>query len=231
VKVDPRPVEVLPFRFDPEQFLRQAGTAIWAERERDRGKSVLEYKGVSAHRISLDLFFTALRPTAIQSAARDVEAEVERLHRFALPVVPNDPASEPPKLQIRYGHGQQLRWVIDAVRWNRDDRSPTTGRRVQSQVTVDLVEHTAAKLALSPVEQAQQIPPPQARPGGVEGGVGSANPGATRVYVVRTGDTLTGICARELGSASRLQEVLALNPQIRDPDRIFPGDEIVLPAH
>lgn len=49
----------------------------------------------------------------------------------------------------------------------------------------------------------------------------------TRAHVVARGDTL-GAIAR--GAGLSMAEVLAANPQIRNPDRIFPGDQITLPA-
>ena len=46
-------------------------------------------------------------------------------------------------------------------------------------------------------------------------------------YTVRSGDTLSGIAARQGVSLSAL---LAANPQIADPNRIFPGQVIHLPG-
>jgi spore coat assembly protein SafA len=46
-------------------------------------------------------------------------------------------------------------------------------------------------------------------------------------YVVRRGDTLWGISQRHHVS---LGAVIASNPQIRDPNRIYPGQRIALPA-
>lgn len=54
------------------------------------------------------------------------------------------------------------------------------------------------------------------------------------VYVVQKGDNLSTIIRRKLGkssaqSASVRRKVMRLNPQIRDPDRIYPGQRIALP--
>lgn len=242
VKVDPPPLEVLPFRYNPEQFLRQMGTAIWQERQVDRGKSVLEYRGVSAHRISLDLFYDAIRPGFGSSPApthyiaggthpRDVERELATLHRLALPWVQGDPTAEPPKIQVRYGHGQQIRWVIADLVWNSEVRN-TLGRRAQASVTVELLEYNSARPALSPVEAAQTgvyTRPTDPVPDGLPGP--ATRPGATRTYTVRAGDTLSGIAARELGSAGRFMEVYTLNsPPLTSPDLITVGQVLTLPA-
>ncbi|NPV04787.1 MAG: LysM peptidoglycan-binding domain-containing protein [Syntrophaceae bacterium] len=54
------------------------------------------------------------------------------------------------------------------------------------------------------------------------------------VYVVQKGDSLSRIIRRKLGrqaagSASVRRQVMKLNPQIRNPDRIYPGQRIALP--
>ena len=48
-------------------------------------------------------------------------------------------------------------------------------------------------------------------------------------YVVKKGDALAAIAARELGSAGRLADVLALNPEL-EPSRMKVGTRIWLPA-
>jgi nucleoid-associated protein YgaU len=52
-----------------------------------------------------------------------------------------------------------------------------------------------------------------------------------RIYVVRRGDTLSGIAKRELGDASRWPEIFERNRDvISDPDRIFPDQVLILPT-
>jgi nucleoid-associated protein YgaU len=51
-----------------------------------------------------------------------------------------------------------------------------------------------------------------------------------RLYTVRSGDSLSGIAQQQLGEASRWPEIFDLNREvITDPDRIFPGQVLVLP--
>ena len=63
----------------------------------------------------------------------------------------------------------------------------------------------------------------------VDGGTGSAGTGAESTagsavrHTVRRGETLWGI-AREYGVG--LTEVIALNPQIKNPNLIYPGEEV-----
>ena len=51
------------------------------------------------------------------------------------------------------------------------------------------------------------------------------------LYTVRRGDTLSKIAERELGNANRWREIFELNRDvIDDPDKIFPGQVLVLPS-
>ena len=43
----------------------------------------------------------------------------------------------------------------------------------------------------------------------------------TREYVVKDTDTLSSIALRELGDPRRVNEIMALNPEITDPNRIY----------
>jgi len=60
---------------------------------------------------------------------------------------------------------------------------------------------------------------------GTAAGEGSKDP-----YIVRSGDTLSGIAGKLLGDMKRWPDLLEANPQITDPQVIFPGDTIVLPG-
>ena len=56
-------------------------------------------------------------------------------------------------------------------------------------------------------------------------------PGDTRSYTVQAGDTLSDIAQRHFGRASRWHAIFEANrDQIDDPDRIFPGQVLRIPA-
>ena len=63
----------------------------------------------------------------------------------------------------------------------------------------------------------------------VAGGGGSGGAGASQVrqepvyYTVRKGDTLWAIAK---GRGMALSDLIALNPQIRNPNRIYPGEKV-----
>lgn len=48
-------------------------------------------------------------------------------------------------------------------------------------------------------------------------------------YVVRHGDTLSGIAGRVFGDVTRWREILKVNPQVTNANRIYPGDTLQLP--
>ena len=51
-------------------------------------------------------------------------------------------------------------------------------------------------------------------------------------YVVRSGDTLSGIAHQTLGQSSRFHEIFAANRDVlSSPDDLKPGLELVIPSH
>jgi nucleoid-associated protein YgaU len=59
--------------------------------------------------------------------------------------------------------------------------------------------------------------------------IGRAPKSATHAYTVQTGDTLSAIAQRELGSAKRWQEILAANPGL-DPAKLRVGKSLQIPG-
>jgi hypothetical protein len=53
-------------------------------------------------------------------------------------------------------------------------------------------------------------------------------PVGARYYVVRKGDTLSGIAARFLGHRSLWRQIHRLNPYVTNPHLIFPGDPLII---
>jgi nucleoid-associated protein YgaU len=52
-----------------------------------------------------------------------------------------------------------------------------------------------------------------------------------RYYEVQSGDTLSGIAAEVYGDASKYPQIFEANrPMLKDPDEIYPGQKLVIPA-
>lgn len=81
----------------------------------------------------------------------------------------------------------------------------------------------AAKPAAAPAAAPKQA----AKPAAAVAAAPKAKGG--RTYVVKNGDTLAKIAARECGSSKAASQIASLNPGI-NPDRIKVGDKLVLPA-
>lgn len=81
----------------------------------------------------------------------------------------------------------------------------------------------AAKPAAAPAAAPKQA----AKPAAAVAAAPKAKGG--RTYVVKSGDTLARIAARECGSSKAASQIASLNPGI-NPDRIKVGDKLVLPA-
>lgn len=81
----------------------------------------------------------------------------------------------------------------------------------------------AAKPATAPAAAPKQA----AKPAAAVAAAPKAKGG--RTYVVKSGDTLAKIAARECGSSKAASQIASLNPGI-NPDRIKVGDKLVLPA-
>ena len=62
--------------------------------------------------------------------------------------------------------------------------------------------------------------------GGSAGGAPQSTPSYSGTYVVRKGDTLWGIAGR-YGVA--LTDLISANPQIKNPNLIYPGETVVIP--
>lgn len=51
-----------------------------------------------------------------------------------------------------------------------------------------------------------------------------------RMYTVQSGDTLSGISRKMYGSSNKYMKIFEANtPLLEDPDKIFPGQELVIP--
>lgn len=84
------------------------------------------------------------------------------------------------------------------------------------------------------VSSTEQAAPPKPDFSNVQGGVSSTEEvlgGSSRTYTIEKGDTLSGIAQRFYGKAKYWRQIHEANRDtIDNPDRVFPGQTITLPA-
>lgn len=119
---------------------------------------------------------------------------------------------------------------FDRHRQPKDTGSPQDITRA----TVDLqfTELSDPLLRITPVAKAAAPKPPTTtgRPAPKPSTAPAARPPApvTTTYIVKRGDTLSGIAGRLLGDTSRYREIATLNG-ITNPNRIYPGQVFRIP--
>jgi nucleoid-associated protein YgaU len=67
----------------------------------------------------------------------------------------------------------------------------------------------------------------------VQGGASSTAPAAKayEVYVVKSGDSLSKIAKQHYGNASEWKRIFEANTDVlKDPNKIFPGQKLKIPA-
>jgi nucleoid-associated protein YgaU len=83
----------------------------------------------------------------------------------------------------------------------------------------DWQKDVKADIRVKPGAQSQAIPQP------------TPAKASMKTYTVKSGDTLSEIAKRELGSANKYMEIFDANrDQLSDPDKIKPGQVLKIPA-
>jgi nucleoid-associated protein YgaU len=113
---------------------------------------------------------------------------------------------------------QQMGFKVDDLSLRVDGDRATLGGKVDSQEqrekVVLLVGNTEG---IGSVDDRLQVSRPE--------------PEAT-FYEVKSGDTLSKIAKQQYGDANRYHEIFEANrPMLKDPDEIFPGQKLRIPAH
>lgn len=125
-----------------------------------------------------------------------------------------------------------LHWNINAIvtSTSADDeiRRNVDGHRVRATLDVTLQQYVPGDIVLHSTRSSKRSVSKVVR-GRHRSGSTKSSSSSTRVYTVKSGDTLSKIAARELGSSSKWNEISSLN-SIRDPNRIYPGQRLKIPA-
>lgn len=202
----------LRFRLNPEQVTESGGVGGWGRRQRPLRRPALEWEGIPEQTLSFTLLLDGWPD-------RSVEQDIRALRRMGRPRSRGRP---PPELELEYGNmGRGATWVIDNLSWGDELRNRQL-QRVRQEVTVSLVRYVEADITLTPTQRHKE------RKGKRGGGGGKKGADRNRVYVVKRGDTLSAVAARQLGRANRWPEIAELN-SLRDPNRLRVGQRLRMP--
>lgn len=211
------PGTTLHFALDPASVTPGGGIGGWEEVAHPKRESTTEWSGTPLRTLTLELVLDENRLTD------DVENAVRILNVWGR----TQPGwHEPSVLSFGWGTWAAWRWVVNGLEYGETVHN-AAGRRTRQAVTVELLEHRTAVLALTPAKRATPAPAPPGKPGKPSSGATPTPSG--RVYTVKSGDSLSRIAQRELGKASRWPELARLNG-LRDPNRITPGQKLRLPS-
>lgn len=94
------------------------------------------------------------------------------------------------------------------------------------------------QLAKLEIQSLKNPPPPAEQPAAATTGNetaaaapdGNAIPSDTKLYTIKSGDSLWSIAQNQLGNSNRLKEILKLNPNISAKSNLVVGTKLKLPA-
>ena len=196
----------LRFQFNPESLDFTPRKPRMNSVERPRKVSATEWEGADPMEITFELMLDGYPD-------RSIERDLRLLERTWL-----GDGEEPPELEFDYRGFGTTRFVLREASVQPDSEIRRGDlARVRAEVRVRLVEHERPDLVRSPAQRSRE-----------ERGEDDSPP-AEETYTIVSGDTLWGIASDKLGDGQRYEEIADLN-DIRDPDLIFPGDELRIPG-
>jgi LysM repeat protein len=184
----------------------------WVSVSRPKRKGFTVWNGQDPYQMNIQVMFDGLADNA------SVEGDYEALRRIMRVSV--GAASRPSPCRVVGAVPlTQVPWVVQAI----DQDAASIIRRQDGQIirvaaTVSLLEYVEADVAVS------LKPSPAAAAVSRQ----TATAPSVRSYTVVSGDTLSRIAQRLLGSYARYPEIAALN-NIRDPSRISVGQVLRIP--
>ncbi|MEZ6019308.1 MAG: LysM peptidoglycan-binding domain-containing protein [Planctomycetota bacterium] len=141
-------------------------------------------------------------------------------------IAPKQPAAKAPEVRVGGSYtvvsGDSLeriarRQLGDAGRWGEIQR--LNGIENPKAIRVGQVLRLPEGAPAAKVNQAAETPAPSTRP----------TSGAAGTYTVQSGDVLSRIAQKQLGSAKRYTEILALNPGLK-PEKLYVGQVLQMPG-
>lgn len=205
--------------FDATAPVITSGYGGWVEIARPKRKALTDWQGSAPFRLQFGLILDAF-----DDAPHNVEQDIIRLERMATRG-PHD--QRPPTIRINdkdHGGGgrlphNNLTWVIESLTWGDCIRQSETGDRTRQVVAVTLLELVEDAIIgkLSPANNARNISK-------IRGGQALS----TRIIVKQGETSLQQVAARALGDAKKWKALAKAN-NIRDPKKIYTGQQLRIP--
>ncbi|HEX8274961.1 MAG TPA: LysM peptidoglycan-binding domain-containing protein [Longimicrobiaceae bacterium] len=185
--------------YNPTQYSLDQGNQIAEVGVPGLGAPILQYVRGNGRTLTMDLFFDTYEE---QRDVRDLTRQV-----YALLDV-DSRLRRPKSFQFVWGGETACRWVLERV-GGRFTMFLANGTPVRATLSVVFKEFADVAVTVSKVETAAAE--------------------HTRTYVVKRGDTLSGIAAAQYGDASKWRGIAAAN-RITNPRTLQPGTPLAIPA-
>lgn len=202
------------------------GYGGWEKQARPMLQALTRWTGRDPLEQSISILFDKFRDLAT------VEDDIQKLEQMAFPL---RPGLHPPIIRISNeessdgaGLHTENKWVIANITWGASTRT-RKGFRTRQEAVVDLLHFIGD-------DYVKPLPPAKNR--NKKGGKQRKSQSALSVpfhsspilYVVKEGDTLTSIAARELGDWNLWTDLADING-LRDPDNISMGQHLRMIDH
>lgn len=194
------PLRVIGWRGEEAPTLTE-GFGGWTTIARPRRYSITDFTGLEPLKMSLPML---LDGWASNDSQEPFIRNIERMARI-------DAGRKSPSIVEVTGAVPYpgVSWVIESLSWGESLWSDG-GFRVRQQVTLSLMQYVEDKHLAKLAKRNQRSK-------------------SNKVYVVKAGEHLGEIAARQLGDAQRWREIAELN-NMRDPKSVKKGQRIRMPA-
>lgn len=215
------------FRENPEQVIPTGKAGGWSEILRPRRLAISHWDGQPLEGREFTLVFDGFSTDDSQ------EEQIQKLENMAKP---RESGKAPPILKLDYGRmGENKHWVISDLEYGQEHRGSQLNRVFQA-ITVRLVEFVDPEIQMSHVKRKKERDKDKGKGDGKGKKDGDdkddrknvSRHGERKRHIVKRGDTLASIAAKQLGNANEWKRIARLN-DIRDPNRIKPGQKISIP--
>lgn len=205
-------------------FATPTATGGWQVVSRPRRVGISDYQGTDPVTQDIPILFDGMTSEHRQGISQ--EAQINALFKMMRTKV--GPRSEPAVIEI---HGVPIpfhgaRWVINGITPGDEVRRASDGHRVQAAMTVSLLEYVGGDVVVRGGSKAKK---PKGHSPAKTASHKNKSP-KNKIWVVKSGDTLWSISAKEYGSTSDWSKIAKAN-NIRDPKSLKIGSRLKIPAN